>query len=322
MKKNNSWFSIIFAIWFVVIITLITSVLLTFLFPFSKNIKGVENSSFAYYQALSWIEKALYEKKSLDLWEDKSWVFENNKIKYSYNIEASWSILPPAWKWDSEYDKDWNKFSLNEPIQLKLKNKDIDWSKVKFSFRVPDFSWNWNKYLEEISWDKKMILWQYSGYWFILDSSTWAIITTDDINWWNEISLGSKTWILHWAWIDRTKVINQNNPITLSFENFDNWNKNSISNYWSPKPNLIACKNTTCTLKMSLINKLIIKENWKEQEIPYLEYKIDFSQAWVKVPTRLVRIKSNWKVFGFSKNIKIKLPQDSSIWAFDFTIFQ
>ncbi len=328
MKKNNSWFSIIFAMWYLVILSMIVIVLHEYLVPFSKNVKGIENSSNAYYQSLSWIEQALYEKKSLDIWWEKSDVSSGTKIKYSYKITASWSELPPVWKWNSDFDKDWNKIWIWEPIQLKLINKNINWSDVNFYFRVPDLDWDWNpETLENIWTDDKIINWQFSGSWYVINSNTWSMITVDNINTNGFITiLDWKDWIIIWANIEREKITDQNKQPTINFKNFAEWTPNSIDNY-SANPTITPCSSTTCNLKMSLINKLIIKDlNWDEQEIPYLEYKIDFTSAFnwttTSVPTRLSRIKADWFSNWFKKTLNVKIPQQTSSEAFDFTVFQ
>ncbi len=323
MKKNNSWFSIIFAMWYLVILSMIVIVLHEYLIPFSKNVKWIENSSNAYYQSLAWIEQALYDKKSLALWNEK--ILETSgRIKYKYEIFASWSVLPPAWKWNSDFDKDWNKIWFWEPIQLRLINKNIDWSDVEFYFRVPDLDWissTTENLIEPVIWEQKIINWQYSGSWFVLNSSTWSMITVDNINSWNIQKLDSKIWIIIWASIEREKINPIDSKPTINFENFDDWwNSTNIDNY-TENINITPCSSTTCTLKISIINKLVVEKNWINQEIPYLEYKIVFP-SWTTVPTRFIRIESDWISNWFKKNLKIKIPQYTTIWAFDFTVFQ
>ncbi len=325
-KKNNSGFSIIFAILFVAVLIIIVIVLIEYLIPFWRNVKGSENSVSAYYQGLAWIEKALFDKKNLKIWENTSWN-TSWKNHYSYEIKSNTTdFLPPKWEWDSDYDSDWNKIWIWNPIQLKLEKKDIDWSKVKFFFRVPDLTWAWsnNETLKDINGDKKIINWQLSWSWFTIFASTWSMIKTDDINW-NDININSKNWILIWTSIEKTKIIDTNKPVIISFSDFYNWWSKTPDNYTN-NINFTACKNTNCSLKFSIINDLIVEYNSKKQKIPYLEYKIFFDswalQPWETVPTRFFRINSIWYTKSFRKDISIKIPQYTTNQALDFAVFQ
>ena len=60
MNKNKKAFSLILAMWLVLITSLLAYTLLEYMIPFWKNVKGIENSTKAYYQANNWIERGLY----------------------------------------------------------------------------------------------------------------------------------------------------------------------------------------------------------------------------------------------------------------------
>jgi hypothetical protein len=55
--------------------------------------------------------------------------------------------------------------------------------------------------------------------------------------------------------------------------------------------------------------------------IPYLEYKIKLNDTY-KIPLRYSRIKSYGKSYGFQKHLEVKVPQQTTNEAFDFTVFQ
>ena len=60
-------------------------------------------------------------------------------------------------------------------------------------------------------------------------------------------------------------------------------------------------------------------------QVPYLEWKIDFdndNSGINNVPLRYVIIDAAWKSYWFRKDLKIRIPQQSVIEAFDFTVFQ
>ena len=74
MKKNKEWFGIIIAILIVILISLLAISILDYIVPFSRNTKGIEHSVWAYYQANSGIEEALFHmsEESYEVWDEFS----------------------------------------------------------------------------------------------------------------------------------------------------------------------------------------------------------------------------------------------------------
>jgi len=108
INNNKKWLSLIFAMWLVLIITLLAMSILEYIIPVSKNTKWIENSSKAYYQATTAIEEGLWEVNQNDVWYETWTTMQSNSTSNEFTIEATWSTLPPSWKWNSEYNTDYN----------------------------------------------------------------------------------------------------------------------------------------------------------------------------------------------------------------------
>ena len=73
-----------------------------------------------------------------------------------------------------------------------------------------------------------------------------------------------------------------------------------------------------CVLKISVINPLV-STLIGSPKIPYLEYRL-YSNA--VIPLRSAIVSSQGKSYGFSKKLKIQVPQTTTNAAFNFTVFQ
>lgn len=287
---NKKAFALVIAMWLTLIMWLIAYFLLEYMIPFARNTKGIENATRAYYQAETAIEDALYfvNKQRLD-YSTESWsIMPSGSIWNSFSVEASWNLLPPVWKWNSEFDMDWNTISQWNPIQLDIWNWTIlDWSSVQFSFRVPDLDWDWNNTNQTLSWwtVTPIINWQLVSENNSL-SATGSWINADDIDW-SAINFSAKNW----------KDLSDNISNFWTFYN---------DNCWS-----------TCTLKLSIINKLELEYN--NTPVPYLEWKINFNTL---VPLRYTNIETSGKSYWFKKDLDVRVPQQTVNEAFDFTVFQ
>ncbi len=296
MKQKNAWaFSIVLAMILVIIMLLVAYNLLDMLIPFSKNTKGIENASNAYYQSYWAVEKSINFIAKNSIWSSTWTSMSTNSIWYSISMDSSGTTIPKAWNWNSEFDTAWNRIWPGEPIQLY-----INWTQTfkKFRFRVPDLNNNWafDWASETLSWNSSfpIINWQISGSWLTLNAS-WSQIMADKIwtIWWtSDIDLSWYTWLdLNWSWY-------------------------TLSSFYSDPTLLNKCTSDPCSLKLSIINQLSTN-NWTQ--IPYLEYQIDFDTA---VPQQYVDITSEWKSYWFKKTINTKYRVDTTSEAFDFTVFQ
>ena len=299
MKKNKSAFSLVVAIWLVLIMTMLVLYILEYMIPYSKNVKWIENSSNAFYQAENSIEDWLLFFKTRTgstKFADQSKSFGTSSVDYKYKTISTWNLIPYNWEWNSEFDTSFNTISQWNPIQLDIWNNVINFSTTKFSFKIPEIEWqNYS-----LSWsDIAIINWQLSADTNTLNAS-WSWILTNDLN----------SWILDKTIFDWSKQ-NQKNIKYSEWQDL-NWNKISIKNFYSSN-----CWNSKkCSLKFSIINKLETT-NWVL--IPYLEYKIKTNN---KIPLRFSRIKSEWKSYGFQKHLEVRVPQQTTNQAFDFTVFQ
>ena len=296
-NNNNKWFSLPLALGLVILISLLAFSILEYIIPFSRDIKWIENSSKAYYQANIWIEEWLYniyERNNSWSINQKTEYFDNIfswSINSKYSTFSSWSVLPPAWEWNSEYDKDWNIISSGDPIQLSIWGWDFNTSdNLDITFRMPSIynsdTLSWSTFFPYI-W---IVNWQLSWNSDSLNSS-WSIINANQINLQTTINFNNLQWInLNWdQWVDEI------------FSTF--YNNNCISNL--------------CSLKLSLINKI---ETTDWVSIPYLEWKLT---SWFSIiPTRYSKIESSGKSYWYKKDLKIRIPSNTINEAFDFTIFQ
>ncbi len=293
MKNNNKWFSLVIAMGLTLVITILALTVLEYIIPFSRDIKWVENSSKAYYQANTWIEEWLYKIYERN-W---SWVLDNRNeyskdftwtISNKYNTYSSWSILPPVWEWNSEYDNDWGTISSWNPLQLLIWEWYItSWTNNVFiTFRVPDIE----NSTPTLSWNTLPIIsWQLSSIGNTLNS-TGSHITADKIN----------------------STDNVNSLIYLLWRSLD-WNDVTIENFYTSNCSI----NNPCKLNFFVVNK-IESEDWKI--LPYLEWKLDTD--WNNIPLNYTKLESSWKSYWFKKDINIKVPSETVNEIFDFTVFQ
>ncbi len=297
MQNNNKKaFSLIIAMFLMIITSLLALYLLEYIIPFIRNTKWMENWTKAYYEANKWIEDVLFSMK------DKDAYFETGKtdiVSYSsgyyYSLVSTWSSIPLIWDWTSEFDTNYNKISISNPVQLLLKwsISIANWANVKFYFKVPQFDDSWSDIL--FSWwtSIPIINWQLSSNTETLNSS-WSQVMYGNIN--------SSTWSL------TTFQLSTKDWYTLA------WSWKTFSQFYAEQ----NCNNSGCILKLSVVNEL--KTNtWKK--IPYLEYKIEFP-VWIKVANYYGKINSHWKSTWYRKDLKLYIPQQTTIEAFDFTVFQ
>lgn len=306
MKINKKWFSLVIAIWLIIVISLMAYTILEYILPFSRNIKWVENSTKAYYYANSWIEKWLYyisTRKNKNIRKDTNL---KNPDTFNDSWTATWYVftsyssgitLPGKWYWDSEFDeaKEWNRVSIWNPIQLSIWYEFLsDASNLEIYIRTPKTDKISRPELEN-TWDIWYLSWQLTGWNWALNSNSGSTIKANMINWdWTtDIDISNKKWEdLNW------------NTKTFS---------DAFNNFW--------CSSTKCILKLSVINDLKTTISWLEWPIlPYLEWKIEAGSN--KIPLRYSRIETTWKSYEFARNLQVRVPQETVNQAFDFAVFQ
>jgi len=289
MKNNKDWSALIIAIFVTMIITIIGIFLLDKIMPLARNVKWIENSNMAYYEANTWIESALFGMSSTDPSQEPSSSGWTAILWYNYTTKANVDTIPLPSEWNSEYDTNYNKIWIWEPVQLVINNNTLSWNNINFNFKIPNIWWINPTLNPSIAWSW-IINWILSGSW----KSAFASGEANMIKW-SEIPTNNwKIYIKNWTDL--------------------NWSWWTFANFYSQ----FNCNNTEkCTLKLSVINPLLLS-NW--QIAPYLEYKIDSINP--KIPNQYSKITSDWNSFWFKRTIKKNIEQLTSNEAMDFTVFQ
>lgn len=291
MKNNKKAFSLVIAMWLVLITSLLAFTILEFIVPFSRDIKWIENSTKSYYQANNWIERWLYffsKRSDSQSRTELSRAYSTN-IDYTFSTTSSGIIIPAAWKWNSTFSKDWDTLSVSDPIQLIIWYWFIsNLATLRIDFRVPDLN-NDLIFSETLNWTTTpMVNWQLSSESDTLNSIPTSVFTADNVN----------SWDMAFSWLNGKKVSDSS---TVTFSTFFSANN---------------CNTTKCILKISIIDDL---KTWSKT-IPFLEWKIT---TWANsLPLRYSTVESIWKSNWFSKNLQIRVPQETVSEAFDFTVFQ
>jgi hypothetical protein len=290
--KNKKWFSLIVAMWLVSLISLLAISILSYIVPFSKGVKGIENSSKSYYEANSWLELALFDLSKKSAWYESGTILTSNPIWNSFNILGKWNNLPPSWKWNSEFDSDWNIVRSWNPIQLEVWDNIIsDWSNLKFYFRVPNLDSELAT-IETLSWSNLAIInWQ-------LSSNSWALNSS-------------------WTYVEASDICDSKNSCSDIIFTSKIWSdlsdtSDTLSNFYNNQ----CGSSKDCNFKLSIVNKL---ETTSGTALPYLEWKVEYNSS---IPLRYFIISSKWKSYWFKKELNIRVPQKTVNDAFDFTVFQ
>ena len=297
MKQNKKAFSLLVAVWTIILVSMIAIFILDFIVPFSRNIKWIENASSAYYQANSWIEEALWDvTQSWALNDIPASTIAGSAWK-TFSIDAKWQNLPPLWEWNSEFDANfnWNTIWQWEPIQLEIWDNIIsNWANFNLYLRVPNLdkilsSW------ESLIWSNNIVNWQLTSTSDALNSDDSSLIDVSEIN-------SSDT---------PDSSLNRINFSSLWGIRL-NWNTQNFQAFYSSNCGVW----NRCILKLSIIDDLDLGSN---KIAPFLEWKIESND---EILLRYSIAESTWISFGFKKDLKIRIPQTTVNEAFDFTIFQ
>lgn len=302
MKKNQKAFSLAVAMWLVLITSLLAYTILEYMIPFSRNIKWIENSTMAYYNANKWVEIWLSlinwrQDDELNVWYSR-WYETDMVYDYEFNSSVEWTILPENGMWDSYYDNDYNKIMTWNPIQLSIWYWMLSWWNIDVIFRVPDLDED-SLFNQELEWwgDIWIINWQLTSSSSTLNSHSGSLIKVSEVN-------------------DMTSWADSLPPDNLDMWSRDwrllDWSSSNLSSFYNSNCNWT----NECILKFSIINELSTSD-WG---VPYLEWKID---AWSdNIPYRYSRIYSEWESYWFVKQIDVRVPQETVSEAFDFTVIQ
>jgi hypothetical protein len=206
-------------------------------------------------------------------------------------VTATGTVLPQPGLWNSEYDANWSILGPGKPIQLVL-STNLNWnpSNTYLHFRVPDLDKNgiWNQTLTgSLGGNTPIINWSLSASGETLQASGSQIVATTASS--GTISFTSTPWL------------------TLS------WTPNNFSAFYTTK---CGTGQPPCTLKLSLINTLLLTSG---EKAPYLEYQARFNAT---VPLQTAVVQTQGYAGGFRKNITRFIQQMTTNEALDFTVFQ
>ena len=298
LAQNKKWTALLISLIVLVLLSITSTIFMEKVWSFAKASTGIKDSSRAYYYALSSVEESLMKdpvtKKSP--W-NISFSGETNALSgRTMNIYTGGTFVPDAWKWNSPFDKNWNTIGLGSPVQLVIPN-GVDWTQVKFYFRVPNVpgATGTNTGIISSLSNSWMIFWA-MGY------TGWTLFAKNEINTfrWSEITgnaltIDSRDGMTNWG-------------TTKSFNSFYTIDLGAI---WQ------SCGGYNCTLKLSLIRPIQLLD---ERTLPFLEYKIDF---WLtRIPAQYMLLNSNGYAAGYLRTKTIKIPQITTSTALDFAVLQ
>ena len=280
--------------------------LLEYMIPYSRNVKWIENSTSAFYQAESWIEDWLYFFKTRTDISTENLIATISTAPVSYWYETiSWgTIIPSAWFGDSDFDTDYNTIAIGKPLQLMIGNARItNWDNVDLFFKVPDIDASIDETLDDTG-ISTLINWQLTSQDNVLNALENIVGTTNTIVS-DDICAGDETSCT-------AIILSTKNWIDL------NGNTSNFATYY----NTNCTVGKECSLKLSVIRPLQIQilESGTLIPVPYLEYKINFGTN--TVPLRFSQLSATGKSYGFQKSLKLRVPQQTTNEAFDFTVFQ
>ncbi|MCP4523541.1 MAG: hypothetical protein GY828_04955 [Candidatus Gracilibacteria bacterium] len=313
MKKiNNKGFSIVLAMGMSLVLSGIVLMLLEYIIPFGRNVKGVENSSAAFYNSYIGVEESLWELNQNHIGYGSTSPLPTTATGSSFTLESMTSVIPPEGKGNSEYDSDWNIIDANHPIQLSLssdangtKINAVNFNQTEFQFRVPVIDGATGTLTGAP--DTPYIQWILSGLngadAVVLNGNLTELITQADID-------GD---IFHIGLLQGT----DSSGNTCRLNEF--FRKTCVTTI--PPLTDIGIESKP-TLKLSVINELLLTDG---RNIPYLEYRIVFKQdaaTEIEVPGRYSQISTSGKSYGYKKSMEFKIPQLSTNQAFDFAVFQ
>lgn len=283
MKKNNKWFSIIFALFITSSIMLMLTFLLEYMIPFSRTTVWIENSVKSYYKAMSWFEISAFNKININTSENITSVYESG------------SEFPPNWKWDSPFDRDYNVFS-NQNRSVNLRITSLSWINFFSSYlnlKTPNL--DWDTFTVENPPSDIFFVWSLSS-----NNNTifanWKAETFENIAPSNSVVRESFWWKIWKDTLSRTWTL-------------DSFARNS-SNFWLKW--IWSCSSLEpCDLTITMLWQL-------PEEIPYIEYKIEWLNPSTLYP--YILIDSIWKSNSYQKEINsiIRLPEKNSISDFTF----
>lgn len=303
--RDKRWVGLIFALISVVLLSMIMTVFYEIVIPRARNVKGIEQSNVAAYNAESGIEASLNSFTGADIVspinQSSAWYSSSGILSYDcQGSVGNTCTFPESWKGNSPTDPNYNIIRPQSPIQIPINKTTIN-SSFSITFHMPEaFSGGTSRTLKDDT--KPYFIWTFTtnpvAPWSAKSITSWAWEKLQFTNLTKNFSIASSTS----TWITNTWAIDQ------TLWNFITANQNDCD---------IDYK---CTLKISLIRDL---ETDDGKRIPYLEYQISKS-IWnaLKIPLQYATLTSTGTQWPFSKTVTREVERFTTNEAFDFTVLQ
>ena len=288
----------------VVLLTILTTSFLEKILGLGRTSGAIGNSAQAYTLATGLIEEQLMTGA---MTRAEPW---NIPTRSEWSTTSTWrtltaytggNMIPDIWKWNSEFDKNWNITTLGEPIQIVIPSWLGDWSGVNFYFRVPNIP-NETSDTGSLS-GSGIILWTF-GY------SGASLYASGETNIFKMSDIGNTArTISSYSW--------QTN--TGSSFRFDNFYGDATSGVGT---NGAKCTTSfQCTLKLSMIRPFVNDKASNPKSYSFLEYKIEFPLG-TRIPSQYMIIDSSSSIYGYIRSLQVRIPQITSNTATDFAVLQ
>lgn len=287
MKNNTTWFSIVLALGFTLLLSFTGIYLIEYMVPFARNISWIENSSKAFYQSYWAVEESIYRTYEWGVWFEPpvNPLAAASPVDNAYSVTSLWNVIPEVWRGSSFLNNNLNIISQNIGVNLFVGNNAFSSlpRNLRAEFSVPDFDGDSSPDSLQTSTDR--LLWQLS------DGQ--LSLTSRDLVGWDETltNLFTNNANSQWYMLDGS---------TQYFSQF------YASN----------CITKDCVLRFSVVNPLISSDGWT---MPYLHYRIVGSS---NIPFQESYISAQWKSYGFKKDLEVVIPRPATNSAFDFTVLQ
>lgn len=296
--RSHQGSAIIIALIIVVLLSILTTTFLEKVLNIAKSSGNINSSAQSYSLATGIIEEQLMDPA---MTKQAPWgILEKSEPSAftgrSLLASTGGTAMPVIWKGNSIFSSDWNIISIGDPIQIVIPDV-VDWSTVRFYFRVPNISGETTSTGNSSS--SGIILWTfgYSG------ASLYA---------------SGETNIFKFSDIDgASKQITWYNGKTNSGTSTTFWTFYGDATFgvWS---NGAKCAGYQCTLKLSMIRPFVTLISWKSYS--FLEYKIDFGAT--RIPSQYMVIDSSAYIQWYLRSRQIRIPQITTSTATDFAILQ
>ena len=284
----------------VFVITLIAVYLLAKLVPIAGTVSTLEQSSTAYYNAISGKEIALYamdpknpgyETGGQTITYGSGYLHSNTQ----YSIIGSGAQFPRAGEGTSDYDADWNALDLVTGIELLVNTNTINWNAVQLHIRVPDVLGTGSR-PALVGTSSGIVSWTISGTGKFLTPVTDAqMLTASRINAGSAITLGTEQ-----------GADNSTTPATLALS--------------AIYPTLGCDTAPWCTLKFYAVRPFIVSIAGSGTTLPYLEWQITGLNANLPLPEAIISTSGQYR--SYLRRLSFRRTQRTTAGVTNFTVYQ